>query len=80
MYSHSGISSLLTHALLMTDDRYTRRTWQKFSMLLNISAQNSFMITSAHFPLARASHTAKLKVNGTEKHNLPSEAMVQGRQ
>lgn len=44
---------------------------------LSISAQNTFMIASAHFPLARASHMAKLKVSGTEEHNLPHEATAQ---
>ena len=78
--SHFAVSSFLGYALLMADDRNTRRTWQKFAMPFNISAQNSLMITCAHFPLARASHMANFKVNGLEKYNLPSETMAQYRE
>ena len=78
--SHFAVSSFLGYALLMADDRNTRRTWQKFAMPFNISAQNSLMITCAHFPLAQASHMAYFKVNGMEKCNLPSETMAQYRE
>ena len=78
--SHFAVSSFLGYALLMADDRNTRRTWQKFAMPFNITPQNSLMITCAHFPLARASHMANFKVNGMEKYNLPRETMAQYRE
>ena len=49
-------------------------------MPFNNSAQNSLMITCAHFPLARASHIMNFKVNGMVKYNLPSETMAQYRE
>ena len=78
--SHFAVSSFLGYALLMADDRNTRRPWQKFAMPFNISVQNSLMITCAHFPLAWASHMANFKGNGMEKCNLPSETMAQYRE
>ena len=78
--SHFAVSSFLGYALLMADDRNTRRPWQKFAMPFNISVQNSLMITCAYFPLARASHMVNFKDNGMEKCNLPSETMAQYRE
>ena len=78
--SHFAVGNFLGYAFLMADYRNIRRTWQKFARPFNISAQNSLMITCAHFPLARASHIVNFMVNGMEKYNLPSETMAQYRE
>ena len=78
--SHFAVSNFLGYALLMADDRNTRRTWQKFARPFNISAQYSLMITYLHFPLARARHIVNFMVSGMEKYNLPSETMAQYRE
>ena len=78
--SHFAVGIFLGYALLMADDRNTRRTWQKFARPFNISSQYSLMITYLHFPLARASHIVNFMVSGMEKYNLPSETMAQYRE
>lgn len=57
--SHFAVGSFRGVQSLMADDRNTGRTWQNFAMPFNISVQNPLMVTCAHFPLARASHSGE---------------------